>query len=220
MPREKLREKGVGSLSDAELIAVLLGTGIRGESAVDVAGRLLGRIGGLRGLSAQGVGSLSVHAGLGDAKAARILAAVELRTRMAAGRAGRENDPGRFACSADIYRRYGTRLALLRQEVFLVVGLSNRNEVIRDEVVAMGAVDECRVNPREVFRPLIAEACARMVAIHNHPSGDSTPSAEDIAMTRRLVEAGDLVGIPMLDHLVIGAGQYSSLRDMGLIRGT
>jgi DNA repair protein RadC len=123
----------------------------------------------------------------------------------------------RFTCSRDIFRRYHGRLCRLRQEIFLVVGLNNKNEVLTEQVVAMGTVDECRVEPREVFRPMIVEAVARALLIHNPPSGDPSPSPEDISLTRRICEVGTLLGVPVLDHLIIGANRYSSLRDMGMM---
>ena len=213
-PRERLREKGAGYLGDEELLALLIGTGFRGRDAVAVARALLRETGGIGGLSRQGLGSLTRMPGMGIAKAARVLAAVELGSRL-----GQREGPHRqrLRCSDDIFRRYRVRMGGFSQEVFLVVGLNNKNEVVTEAVVAMGGVDECPVSPREVFRPLIAEACARMIALHNHPSGDCTPSPEDVALTRRIASAGELLGIPLLDHLVLGEGRYTSLRDLGML---
>lgn len=217
-PRERLRDKGVAYLGDVELIEILLGTGTRAKNCHQLANELLQRVGGIAGLSKQGLGSLCKQVGMGTAKAARVIAAVELGARIIE-KQNMHKAMGRFSCSQDIYLRYSMRLSRLRQEIFLVVGLNNKNEVITEAVVAMGTVDECRVNPRDVFRPLIAEAAARMIALHNHPSGDPTPSPEDIALTDRLVSAGKLVGISVLDHLVIGNDTYCSLRDMGAMIG-
>lgn len=217
-PRERLREKGVAYLSDAELVAVLLGTGAKGCGSLALAQEMLNQLGGVAGLVNEGLGSLCSKRGMGDAKAARLLAAVELGVRVVERRCIQKQAKG-FTCSKEIFERYHARLSQLSQEVFLVVGLNNKNEIISEAVVAMGSVDECRVNPREVFRPLITEAAARTLVLHNHPSGDPRPSAEDIALTRRISEAGMLLGIPLLDHLVIGHHAYCSLRDMGVFMG-
>jgi DNA repair protein RadC len=215
MPGQRLREKGVETLGDAELLALLIGSG-KGTGPLEVARRLLDNIGGISGLPVQGVGLLSKQSGVGSAKAARLVAAVELGVRLSESR-GRRN--GRLSSSADIFDRYRARMSQRLQEVFLVVGMNSKNEVIKEELVAKGSVNECMINPREVFRPLIIEACSRMVVLHNHPSGDSRPSAADITVTKRLEEVGKLIGIPMLDHVVIGKGCYTSMRDMGLLEG-
>jgi DNA repair protein RadC len=217
-PRERLREKGPAALGDAELLALILGTGSGRDNAVDSARRVLGRAGGLERLPGQGLRGLSALPGLGEAKAARIVAALELGVRVVERRSCAP-DRGRFTCSADIYKAYRARLAALPQEVLLVVGLSTRNEPVCEVEVARGSLCDCAVGPREVFRPLIAEAAARAVAVHNHPSGDCTPSPHDVVLTRRLAEAGELLGIPVLDHIVIGRGTYASLRDLGLLVG-
>jgi len=216
-PRERLREKGAKALGDAELVALLVGSGSGRENAVELARRVLSEAGGMERLSRLGMGALTSVTGLGEAKASRIVAAVELGVRIASRRAG----PGRrrFTCSADIWQAYRARLEPLLQEVFLVVGLNNKNEALREEVVAKGSVDECMVAPREVFRPMIVEAATRIVVLHNHPSGDPCPSPQDVALTRRLAEAGWMVGIELLDHLVVGRSSYVSLRDRGLLGG-
>lgn len=214
MPRERLREKGAEYLSDNELLAILLGTGHKGAGIIEVASNIITTVGGVQGLTSQGLGSLSGFTGVGTAKASRILAAIELGMRISETKARKNN---RFTCSRDIYERYKARMSFKQQEVFLVIGLNNKNEVIKEDIVAKGTVNECQVNPKEVFRTLIKEACTRMVAIHNHPSGDSEPSSADIALTKRLIEAGNLVDIPVLDHIIIGIGCYTSLRDTGII---
>jgi len=215
LPRERLRGKGAAALGDAELIALLLGAGGAGEDSLASSQRILGEVGGLDRLAAAGLGALTGVPGLGEAKASRILAAVELGLRVVERRSKAPNRA--FSRSEDIWETYRARLGALQQEVFLVVGLNNRNEALREEVVAKGTISECVVSPREVFRPMIAEAAARIVALHNHPSGDPAPSPQDVALTRRLAEAGALIGIPLLDHVVIGRCGYASLRDMGLI---
>lgn len=217
-PRERLREKGPSALGDAELLALILGTGTGPENVVDLARRMLCELGGWERLARLGLRGLASMPGVGEAKASRIVAAVELGIRAVERYAGKE-DHGRFSCSADIYRAYRARLTTLAQEVMLVVGLNARNEPICEVEVARGSLSECAVGPREVFRPLIAEAAARAVAVHNHPSGDCTPSPHDVVLTRRLTDVGELIGIPILDHVIIGRGSYASLRDLGLLVG-
>ena len=216
-PRERLRELGPSALSDSELLAVLLGTGSQRENAVEVGRRILSASGGIEQIARQGLGSLASIDGVGEAKAARLIAALELGVR-AFEQAGRKAAwQSRFSCSADIHGAYKARLSVLQQEVFLVVGLNNKNEVKRELIVAKGSVNECRVEPREVFRPMIAEAAARLILIHNHPSGDPEPSPDDVRLTKRLSSIGELIGIPILDHIVIGRRSYSSMRDLGIL---
>jgi DNA repair protein RadC len=210
--------QGAAALSDSELLGLLIGSGCGRENAVETARRILGEVGGLDALSQTGIGGLKNIRGIGDAKAARLNAAFELGLRAEEERA-KGKHPVAFSCSKDIFEAFRARLGMLRQEIFLAVGLNNRNEIIREITVAMGTVSECRVEPREVFRPLIAEAAARAVLVHNHPSGDPTPSAADIAVTARLADAGKLVGIPILDHIVISRFGYSSLADLNLLTG-
>jgi len=215
-PRERLKDKGAIALSDAELLALLLGTGSSNENVVEFARRILSNHGGLEKLASSGLGALSQTRGVGIAKASRILAALELGLRVFERRLNNRSQTA-FLCSEDIFKTYQTRMGDLRQEVFMSVGLNNKNEPIHEVEVARGTVSECLVNPREVFRPMISEAAARIVVLHNHPSGDSQPSKHDLAITRRLARAGDLLGIPLLDHVIIGANSYSSLRDLQLI---
>jgi DNA repair protein RadC len=213
-----MRGKGSGALGDAELLALLLGSGRPGENALDLARRLLSDIGGLEQLAKTGLGSLARLEGIGEAKACRLAAALELGVRLVE-RTGALARGSRFACSRDIFDAYHARLENLTQEVFLAVGLSNRNEPICERIVAIGTLCDCPVGPREVFRPMIEEAAARFAVLHNHPSGDPAPSPDDVALTRRLAEAGELVGIALVDHLVIGKGTYVSFRDAGLLGG-
>lgn len=211
-----MRELGPSALSDSELLALLLGTGNGKENVVEIARQLISKVGGLDKLAGMGRGQLHRLPGLGDAKATRIIAAVELGVRIVE-QAARNRNGARFECSADIFETYRARFGRLRQEIFAVVGLNNKNQPVCEVVVAQGSVNECRVEPREVFRPLVAEAAARALLIHNHPSGDPTPSPSDLALTRRLVQVGDLVGIRVLDHVIITPFCHTSFRDLGLI---
>jgi DNA repair protein RadC len=216
LPRERLKNKGAEALSDSELLALLLGTGGPRENVLETASRIISETGGIERMYLDSIGSLCRYDGMGEAKAARIIAAVEFGIRVVERRT-KYTPKSRFLCSSDIYQAYNARMSGLSQEIFLVVGLNNKNETVTEMVVAKGSVNECLVTPREVFRPLIAEACAKMIALHNHPSGDPSPSAQDISLTRRLCKVGDLLNIPVLDHIIIGAGRYASFRDLGLM---
>ena len=214
-PRERLRRKGAPALGDAELLAILLGTGSEKLNAFETASEAIRDVGGVHKLAQMGIGGLKKLSGIGEAKAMRILASIELGIRIVE-RHQRQADATSYTCSEDLYRSYRTRLGMLPQEVFLVVGLNTRNQTVRETTVARGSINECVVHPREVFRPLIAEAAAKVILVHNHPSGDPTPSPEDVALTRRLAEAGRLLGISVVDHVIIARNSYASLRDLGL----
>lgn len=215
-PRERLKELGPRALSDAEILALIIGAGSNGTNAVDAARRILAEVGGFDGMADLGLGSIERLPFVGKAKGSRLAASFEMGLRVVEGQK-RKRSGARMDCSADVFDTYQARLGNLKQEVFIAIGLSSKNETIRELVVGQGTVNECRVEPREVFRPLIAEAATRAVLLHNHPSGDSQPSPYDVALTRRLARVGELVGIPILDHVVIARGSYSSLRDLGLL---
>jgi len=216
-PQERLRRYGASALSDAELSALIVGPGGGGESAESAAQRVLSATGGLARLTRTGLGTLSRLPGVGEARAARLVAAVELGIR---GLTITGQGEPFFNSSREVWLAYRGRLQLLQQEVFYAVGLNNKNRRLSEVVVAKGSLTECLVEPREVFRPMIADAAARVVLLHNHPSGDPTPSPEDLILTRRLVASGELVGIPILDHLVFGENAYTSLRDQGFLTAT
>jgi DNA repair protein RadC len=212
-PREKLLEQGARALSNAELLAVVLRTGTRGESALDQARALLDACGQrLRGLAQAGTGDLCHLHGVGPTKAAQVLALVELAKRFGE----EEFAPGEpFKGSYDVYAHFRERLADERSEQFFAVLLDNRNRKIRDVRVSQGSLTASIVHPRDVFLPVIREAAAAVIFVHNHPSGDPTPSREDLEITRRLREVGDLIGVKVLDHVVIGRGRYVSFVDDG-----
>ncbi len=215
-PRERLQELGAAALSDAELLALVLGCGSNGVNAMDAARRLLIEAGGLEGMADNELIQICQLPGVGQAKGARVLAALELGIR-AVEQKKRRNLSGRFVCSADVHDVFRARLAPLRHEVFIVIGLNSRNKCVKEHVVARGSVNECRVDPAEVFRPLIVAAASQAILVHNHPSGDTTPSPHDVALTRRLVTVGELLGIRIVDHVVIGHSGYASLCDLCLL---
>ena len=212
-PRERLVALGVESLSDAELLAVLLGTGRRGESVALVAERLLREHGGLSGLRRRGARELAAAGGVGPAKAARLLAAFEAGLRALAPR-GAPADP--LCDSRSVFKRYGRPLMQAPVERFLVVSVDAKNRPRAERTLAIGGRTSCQVDPSEVFRWLVTESAVGAVFLHNHPSGDPEPSQQDLELTSRLVDAGTLLEIRILDHLIVGNGRYRSLRDAGL----
>lgn len=211
-PRERLARHGAGALSNRELVAILLGTGARGASALEVAEGLLDA--GVRGLAGRSLPDLTCERGLGRAKAARVLAALELGARLASE--GRQPG-GSFRNPADAARyllpRYGARPV----ETFGLLALDVRHRLKREVVVSTGCLTSSLVHPREVFQEAVVARAAALVLFHNHPSGDPEPSSEDLALTRRLAAAGSLMGIEVLDHLILGAGRYVSLKDRGVL---
>ena len=211
-PRERLLAGEGASLTDAELLAVILQTGHRGADVVAVARSLLERVGGLPGLLTVYPSELDGLLGVGPAKAAQVLAVVELARRLA--RAGVERRPF-IGSPADVYDLLGMELGCQDREQFVVVLLDVRHRVLRVHPVSIGELDRTPVHPREVFKPAIRLSSAAVILAHNHPSGDPTPSPDDREVTRRLVEAGQLLGIEVLDHVIIGRGRYASLKEMG-----
>jgi DNA repair protein RadC len=225
-PRERLAALGPRALSPRELLAILIETGAPGaggrppRSALDLAGELLhhfasGGGAALRRMLAGSIRELCGVQGIGPAKATKILAALELGRR-AAEEARPERE--RIRSAVDVYERVRLRMRDLAHEEFHVLLLNTQNEVLRQLQVTRGTLDASLVHPREVFRPAIAEAAASVILLHNHPSGDPTPSAEDRAVTRQLVGAGELVGIEVLDHVIVGEGRYVSLAESGQMR--
>ena len=211
-PRERLLAGEGASLNDAELLAVILQTGHRDAGVVRLARSLLERAGGLPGLLTVYPAELQSLPGIGPAKSAQVLAVVELARRMA--RVGVERRP--FVGSpAHVYDLLGMELGCQDREQFVVVLLDARHRVLRVHPVSLGELDRTPVHPREVFKPAIRLSSAALVLVHNHPSGDPTPSPDDREVTRRLVEAGQLLGIEVLDHVIIGRGRYASLKEMG-----
>ncbi|HUJ57501.1 MAG TPA: DNA repair protein RadC [Kofleriaceae bacterium] len=208
-PRERLWRDGVGATGDLELVAILLGTGVRARPAIAVATALVESVGGLAAISRASPRELAQVAGVGAARAARIAAAFELGRR-AIARIDRR-DP--LVEPEDVYRNLAPRLAGLQQEVFLSIGLDIRNGMLDIVEVGRGSVAAVDVHPREVFRPLVRMAAAGAVVVHNHPTGDPTPSQEDVALTRRLRAAGDVLGIPLVDHVIIGGTEFVSVAE-------
>lgn len=213
-PRERLIEKGPSSLSDAQLLAVLLRTGREQASAVELAIDLLTRFGGLSGLAAVSISELCAVAGIGPAKAADLLASLELGRRVLT----KPLKKGlKIRGSIEVYRHYHLMLRDLKKEVFKVLLLDSKHRVLKDLTISTGSLNLNVVHPREVFHQAIRESAAALIVLHNHPSGDPTPSEEDYELTTRLVKAGEIIGIAVLDHLILGDGQYVSFAERGLL---
>jgi DNA repair protein RadC len=215
-PREKLERHGVAGLGDNELIAVVLGSGSRGRHVLDVANRLLEHVGGLHGLTRVEAADLHRVPGVGRARAAQVLAAVELGRRTLV-RAYDDrpvlNTPR--ALAAHLLPLYGARPV----EQFGIVMLDTKHRVIRIKIVSVGSLDATVVHPREVFREAALAAAAAIVLFHNHPSGDPTPSPDDLVLTSRMVNAGLVVGIDVVDHVILADQRYFSLVESGRIVG-
>jgi len=211
-PRERLARHGASALSNRELLALLVGTGSRAASALDVAESLLGA--GLRGLAGRSLSEVEREHGLGRAKATRILAALELGARLASE--GRTASPA-FRTPDESARYLLPRYGLRPVETFGLLALDVRHRLKHETVVSVGCLTSSLVHPREVFQEAVVCRAAALILFHNHPSGDPEPSAEDVSLTRRLSAAGELMGIEILDHLVLGAGRYVSLKQRGIL---
>ncbi len=212
-PRERMLLRGSGSLSNGDLLAVLLNTGLPGESVLEVSQRILHDHGGLAGLVRLDIVELAAIRGIGPAKAAKLRSAFELAGRIAA--LAPDQRP-RITTPDDVVNLIGVEMAALGQEQLRIVLLDTKHQVLAIRTVYQGSVNGAPVRPAELFREAIKHNAVAMVIVHNHPSGDPTPSGADVAVTRELVAAGNLLGIDVLDHLVIGQGRHASLRRLGL----
>jgi DNA repair protein RadC len=208
-PRERLWHRGVTTIGDEELLSILLGTGVRHHPVLAVASQLVRSAGSVAALSRASPRELSLITGVGAARAARIAAAFELGRRAVAS----ERHRTLLGRPDDVFQLVNARVAGLAQELFIVIGMDIRNGLLDVVEVARGGVHAVEVHPREVFRPLVRMAAAAGVVVHNHPTGDPTPSPEDIALTRRLRDVGNVVGIPIIDHVVIGDGTFRSIAE-------
>ncbi|MBR6472629.1 MAG: DNA repair protein RadC [Firmicutes bacterium] len=213
-PVEKVFSCGKYALSNTELIAVLLGSGMKDKSAIELAENVLSANGGLRGLSELESEDLMKIPGIGPKRAASIVCALELGRRVATAPKERKQklrDPGSMA------EYFMEDMRYLKKEFFKVLLLNVKMEVIGQETVSVGELSGAPVHPRETFEPAIRKGAAAVCFVHNHPSGDPKPSKDDLDITRRLVECGDILGIRVVDHIIIGDGIYTSLRRDGYI---
>jgi len=211
-PMERLIRFGPETLSDAQLMAILIRTGRKKSSAVDMAKHLLRRFGGLASLKQVTISELCSVNGIGPAKAAQILASLELGRRSLAQPLHKEL---RVLSSRDIYHHYHPLLRDMKRELFKLLLFDGKNRLLKDTTISTGSLSLNIVHPREVFKPAVRESASSVILLHNHPSGDPTPSPEDRELTRRLVKAGRIMGIKVLDHVVIGDGRYFSFADQG-----
>ncbi|MDU4961939.1 MAG: DNA repair protein RadC [Sporomusaceae bacterium] len=213
-PRERLLKHGAQSLSTTELLAILLRSGNREESAARLAERLLLEYQGLAGLGRVMPREIVKLKGIGLVKAATIAAALELGKRLR--ELNSESRPV-IRNSGDVSNHMMPLLRYEQKEKFYLLPLSTKNHVLDEREISIGSLNASIVHPRELFREALHYAAASVILVHNHPSGDPSPSREDIEVTRRLAQAGDLLEIPVLDHVIIGDGKYVSLKDKGII---
>ncbi|TMB98678.1 MAG: JAB domain-containing protein [Chloroflexi bacterium] len=212
-PRERLRDVGAERMSTPELLAILLRTGANGENVVRLAQRLTAKFDGLPGLGRASFADLCEHRGVGEAKAAQILAAIEVGRRVVSAQPDQRRT---IRCSEDISEWLRPEMVDLEQEHLKVVLLNVRNQVVADRQVYVGNVHCAVVRVSEVFKDAVRENCSSLIVVHNHPSGDPSPSPDDVALTKQIVEAGRLLNIEVLDHVVIARAGYVSLKERGL----
>lgn len=214
-PREKLAQHGAGRLSNAELLAILIRTGLPGENAIEIGQRLLNEFRGLAGIQRASFNEVCDQPGIGPAKAAQIIAAIELGRRLSAESF---SEPPKISNPSDAAELVQYEMRALEQEELRVLLLNTRNQVMRTIKKYRGSINASQVRIAEIFTEAIREGATSLIVVHNHPSGDPTPSPEDIAVTRQLIEAGKLLDIEVLDHLIIGRGlvKFISLKERGL----
>ena len=213
-PRERLFSQGAEKLTDTELLAVIVGTGSGEATAVDLARYLLHTCGSFRGIDSKSIAELNKIKGIGSAKSARIKAAIELGKRLF-----RETScvKDKILSSDDVYKIVSAHMRDHSREVFRLLLLTSRNALLADKTVFEGSLTESLVSPREVIYLALSEQAASVVFVHNHPSGDPSPSEEDKKITRQLKDACEAVGVNVLDHVIIGKEGYFSFADQGLI---
>ncbi|MEX1274918.1 MAG: DNA repair protein RadC [Bacteroidota bacterium] len=212
-PREKMIHQGASSLTEAELLAILIRTGARGNTAVDLARNLLSGGRTLRDVSAMTPADFREW-GIGPARATAIVAAFELLRRLPASNGSTKPV---FRSPEDVSRRYGVRFHDLKHEEFWALLLTSANQLLKEIRITSGTLNSSLVHPRECFSDAIKEKAASVIFLHNHPSGNPEPSREDIAITKQLVEAGKILGIPVHDHIVLASGGMTSFAQRGLI---
>jgi DNA repair protein RadC len=214
-PRERLSKLGSEALSSQEILALILGRGIKGESVIVTAQKLLTKFGNLKNLASASIEELTQIKGVGPAKAAQIKATFELSKRLedSAG----ETIKMTVKSPEDVVKTARNMLKGKKKEHFLVICLDTRNHLIKTSTVSIGSLDCSIVHPREVFKDAISSSAASVIFIHNHPSGDPTPSEDDIKMTKRLIEAGEIIGIEVLDHIIICDNQHLSMKAKNLV---
>jgi len=209
-PREKLKKYGVENLSNAELLAIILRTGIKNENVIDMSNRLIQEY-GIDKISECSLKELQEIKGIGIAKACQILASFELNKR----KEYQKNEVRKISCSNDVFNLLHEKLKDKKQEVFLILMLDNKNKILGLKEICIGILDASIIHPREIFKPAIKNSASKIILVHNHPSGDPNPSNEDIEVTEQLKKAGEEIGIPILDHIIIGRDCFWSWKEKG-----
>ena len=212
-PRERLLRHGPSALSNIELLAILLNTGLPGESVMVVAERLLREFGGFPGLMKLSAEELARIHGIGPAKATKLKASMEIANRILASN---PNQKPKISSPDDITNLIGLEMSLLEQEQLRIVLLNTRNEVMGIRTLYQGTTNQAQVRIAEVFRDAVRANAVAIIVVHNHPTGDPTPSSADIELTRSIVEAGEMLEIRVLDHMIIGHGRHVSMKRLGL----
>lgn len=213
-PRERMQAFGADKLSNTELLAIILRTGYKDETVIHLAERILHRGGGLRFLPDFTLEELQQIKGVGLAKAVQIKAALELGRRLAASM---RPSSTAFSSPQDVAAFLKEEMRYYKKEYFKIILLNTKNQVIAVEDISVGSLNSSIVHPREIFNPSIKKSAASLILVHNHPSGDPTPSREDMEVTKRLAEGGKILGIKVLDHIVIGENSFFSFKEKGLM---
>jgi len=211
-PREKLIKQGPKYLADSELLAIILRVGNKGKNVIELSREILQRF-SIRDLSEIDYSQIIKFNGIKKAKAAQVIACFELARRLAEYK----SDSLVIKSSKDIAEMLIPELRYKKKEHLMGIYLDNRNKIIRKETVSIGTVDTSLIHPREIFMPAIESGAKSVIIVHNHPSGNPTPSKEDIMVTKKIINAGELLGIEIIDHIIIGDNEYSSFKDKGIL---
>ncbi|MCH8945751.1 MAG: DNA repair protein RadC [Nanoarchaeota archaeon] len=212
-PREKLIKNKPETLSNSELLAIILGTGNKNENAINVANKLFSKY-NVKFLSRLSIGTLKKELGIGNAKACQIVACFELGRRLSKFK---EDKKRPIKNAKDIAKIFIPEMGSLKKEHFKGIYLDSKKRILKEETIFIGSLNESVIHPREIFQIALNENAAALILIHNHPSGNPKPSIQDIEITKELVKSGDILGIPVLDHIIIGSNKYVSLREKGLM---
>lgn len=216
-PREKLVKLGPENLSSSELLAIILRTGSKGKSALDNAKALINAYDGFKGIELASIDELKKTEGIkgiGSAKAAEIKAVFEIAKRFSSEKMEIRKE---YSNSKQVFNHFHESVRSKKKEFFIAMLLDGKNRLMREVSISIGCLSSSIVHPREVFNPVIRDSAAAVILVHNHPSGDPTPSKEDRDITKRLKEVGELVGVKVLDHVIIGDGRYMSFADEGML---
>jgi len=212
-PRERLLKNGASALSDSELLAIILRTGSKNENVINLSQRILGEY-NIKQLSQINITQLMKVHGIKESKAAQISACFEIARRLESFNSA---EKPKISSPEDVYRRLFPRMREQKKEMFIELCLDTKNHILKEEVISLGSLNANVVHPREVFKLALTESAAHIIVAHNHPSGDPAPSREDIEITKKLVETGNIMGITVLDHVIIGDGRHFSMKEAGHI---